>query len=228
MKQAIGYIRVSTEQQASEGISLDAQRHKITAWCEVNGYELLAIEVDAGISGKSMKKRQGLQKALNAMKKDMALVVYSLTRLARSTKDTLTISETLRRSRSDLVSVTEKIDTTTAAGKMFFHMLAVLAEFESNIISERTCTALRHKKATSKVYSRITPFGFKAVDGRLERVEAEAVIVSEVKQRRAAGETLQAIADSLNSRGIKGKRGGIWYPYSIKYLIERKEVGRAA
>lgn len=227
MKQAIGYIRVSTEQQASEGISLDAQRHKITAWCEVNGYELLAIEVDAGISGKSMKKRQGLQKALNAMKKDMALVVYSLTRLARSTKDTLTISETLRRSRSDLVSVTEKIDTTTAAGKMFFTMLAVMAEFESNTISERTRDAMRHKKATSEVYSPI-PFGFKAVEGRLERVEAEAVIVSEVKQRRAAGETLQAIADSLNSRGIKGKRGGIWYPYSIKYLIERKEVGRAA
>lgn len=227
MKQAIGYIRVSTEQQASEGISLDAQRHKITAWCEINGYELLAIEVDAGISGKSMKKRQGLQKALNAMKKDMALVVYSLTRLARSTKDTLTISETLRRSRSDLVSVTEKIDTTTAAGKMFFTMLAVMAEFESNTISERTRDAMRHKKATSEVYSPI-PFGFKAVEGRLERVEAEAVIVSEVKQRRAAGETLQAIADSLNSRGIKGKRGGIWYPYSIKYLIERKEVGRAA
>jgi len=227
MKQAIGYIRVSTEQQASEGVSLDAQRAKIAAWCEVNEYELVGIEIDAGISGKSMKKRQGLQKALAAMRKDMALVVYSLSRLARSTKDTLAISESLSRSRSDLVSVTEKIDTTTAAGKMFFTMLAVWAEFEANTISERTRAAMAHKKASSEVYSPI-PFGFKAVEGKLERVEAEADIVAEVKQRRAAGETLQTIADNLNSRGIKGKRGGLWYPYSIKYLIERKEVGRAA
>ena len=87
MKTAIGYIRVSTEQQADEGISLEAQKAKIAAWCEINDYQLAQVYVDAGISGKSMDKRTGLQDALAATKKDNALVVYSLSRLARSTKD---------------------------------------------------------------------------------------------------------------------------------------------
>ena len=72
MKKAIGYIRVSTEQQADEGVSLSAQRAKITAWCELNEYELVAIYEDAGISGKTIEKRPKLQAALAEMKKDMA------------------------------------------------------------------------------------------------------------------------------------------------------------
>ena len=127
MKQAIGYIRVSTERQADEGVSLDAQKAKITAWCAANDYELVDVQVDAGISGKSMGKRQGLQRALSSIKRDMALVVYSLSRLARSTKDTIAISEQLNKDGADLVSLSEKIDTTGAAGKMMFRMLAVLA-----------------------------------------------------------------------------------------------------
>lgn len=221
MKQAIGYIRVSTEQQADEGISLDAQRAKIEAWCLANDYELVTVEVDAGISGKAMDKRLGLQRALAAAKKDMALVVYSLSRLARSTKDTLTISERLDKVGADLVSLSERIDTSGAAGKMMFRMLAVLAEFERDVVSERTTMALAHKKAAGEVYGTV-PFGYQAIEGRLEKVQAEAELVAEIVKRRAGGATLQAIADSLNDRGISGKRGGKWYPYTIKYLIERQ------
>ena len=115
MKQAIGYIRVSAEQQADEGVSLDAQRAKISAWCMVNDYELVDVQVDAGISGRRMKNRQGLQKALSQTKKGMALVVYSLSRMSRSVKDTLAISEQLDKVGADLVSLSEKIDTTGAA-----------------------------------------------------------------------------------------------------------------
>lgn len=133
MNKAIGYIRVSTEQQAEEGVSLAAQKAKIAAWCEINDYELANVFVDAGISGKSMDKRQGLRDALAAVKKGGVLVVYSLSRLARSTKDTLAISEQLGKAGADLVSLSEKIDTTGAAGKMMFRMLAVLAEFERDV-----------------------------------------------------------------------------------------------
>lgn len=221
VKQAIGYIRVSTEQQADEGISLEAQRAKISAWCTANDYELVGIEVDAGISGKAMDKRQGLQNAMAAVKKDMALVVYSLSRLARSTKDTLIISEKLDKAGADLVSLSERIDTSGAAGKMMFRMLAVLAEFERDVISERTTMALAHKKAAGEKYAPV-PFGYREIEGRLEKVEAEALVVTEVIRRRAGGETLQSIADSLNDRGIKGKRGGKWHPYTIKYMIDRQ------
>lgn len=221
MNKAIGYIRVSTEQQAEEGVSLAAQKAKIAAWCEVNDYELVDVHVDAGISGKSMDKRQGLRDALAAVKKGGVLVVYSLSRLARSTKDTLAISEQLDKAGADLVSLSEKIDTTGAAGKMMFRMLAVLAEFERDVIAERTKSAMNHKKSVGDVYSP-TPFGFEAIDGKLLQVESEALVVSEILAMRNAGTTLGAIADSLNNRGIEGKRGGKWFPSTVRYLIQRQ------
>jgi len=221
MKQAIGYIRVSTEQQAEEGISLEAQKAKIAAWCAVNDYELVSVHVDAGISGKSMEKRQGLQAALAGMKKDMVLVVYSLSRLARSTKDTLAISERLDKAGADLVSLSERIDTTGAAGKMMFRMLAVLAEFERDVISERTSMAMAHKKAKGEKYAPV-PFGYSELDGRLVAVESEALVVAEILSHRKAGKTLVQIADDLNERGIEGKRGGKWHASTVRYLIQRQ------
>ena len=221
MRKAIGYIRVSTEQQAGAGVSLEAQRSKIESWCKANDYELVAVMDDAGISGTSMEKRVGLQKALKAMKRDMALVVYSLSRLARSTKDTLGISEELSKRGADLVSLSERIDTTGAAGKMLFRVLAVMAEFERDVVSERTTVALAHKKAMGEKYAPV-PFGFREVEGRLVKVEKEARVVSEILKQREAGRTLAEIAEGLNGRGIQGKRGGRWYPSTVRYLIQRQ------
>ena len=142
---AIGYIRVSTEDQVQQGVSLAAQRKKIEAWCDLNDHELLALEEDAGISGASADRRPGLQAALDAACRNKAtLVVYSLSRLARSTMDALLIAERLEKAGADLVSLSERIDTTSAAGKMVFRMLAVLAEFERDQLAERTKTAMQH------------------------------------------------------------------------------------
>ena len=221
MQQAIGYIRVSTQGQADEGVSLEAQRAKIEAWCELNDYELVALFEDAGISGGSMKGREGLHAALKAARPGMALVTYSISRLARSTRDMLEISDELTRRGADLVSLSERIDTTTASGRMVFRMLAVLAEFEREQIGERTKMALRHKKAQGMVYA-ATPFGFEAVDGRLVEDEDEAAIVGEILSMRAAGQSLANIADDLNERGVEGKRGGRWHPSTVRYLIQRQ------
>ena len=224
MKQAIGYIRVSTEQQANEGVSLEAQKAKIAAWCVTNDYELVNVFVDAGISGKSMDKRPGLQDAMKSLKKGMALVSYSLSRLARSTKDALSIGETVAKRKADMVSLSEQIDTTTAAGKMMFQMLAVLAEFERNLVAERTTNALQHKKATNQKYTNITPYGFEAIEGRLVQVQAEAAVVAEIQAARGGGNTLQSIADSLNGRGIPTKTGKQWQPATIHLLIKRTSL----
>jgi DNA invertase Pin-like site-specific DNA recombinase len=126
---AIGYVRVSTAEQATEGVSLDAQRARIAAWARANDAELVDVFTDAGLSGGRADNRPGLQAALDrACSGQAALVVYSLSRLARSTRDAITISERLDTAGADLVSLSEKIDTTTAAGKMVFRMLAVLAD----------------------------------------------------------------------------------------------------
>ena len=224
MKQAIGYTRVSTEQQANEGVSLDAQRAKIAAWCAAHDYELVQVFVDAGISGKKMDNRPELLKARAAVKKGMALVAYSLSRLARSTKDLILISEEVAKKNGDLVSLSEQIDTTTAAGKMMFQMLAVLSEFERNLTAERTKGALQHKKATGQKYTNQTPYGFEAIEGRLVQVQQEAEIVAEIQAARSSGNTLQSIADGLNGRNIPTKTGKQWAPATIHLLLKRTSL----
>ena len=134
---AVGYIRVSTAGQAKDGISLEAQDSKIRAWCSANDYPLDALYVETMSAGRA-DNRPELQKAISHICREKgALVIYSLSRLARSTKDAILISEKLDKAGADLVSLSEKIDTTSAAGKMVFRMLAVLAEFERDQISER-------------------------------------------------------------------------------------------
>lgn len=219
MRQAIAYVRVSTAAQALEGVSLEAQQAKIRAWCEVNDYQLAEVFVDAGISGASMEGRDGLAAALEAAGKGQALVVYAISRLARSTKDMLAIAEQLERKGADLVSLSEKIDTTTAAGRMVFRMLAVLAEFERDQVAERTRMALGHKKARRQVYAP-TPLGFQAVEGRLEADAGEQQVVASIRAQHAAGVPLERIAAGLNAQGVKGKRGGTFYATTVRKILQ--------
>ncbi|MFC7411634.1 recombinase family protein [Hydrogenophaga atypica] len=224
MKQAIGYIRVSTEKQANEGVSLEAQEAKIVTWCKANGYELVKVYVDAGISGKRMDTRKELLAALAFLKKGMALVSYSLSRLARSTKHLIEISELVSKKKGDLVSLTEKIDTTTPMGEMMFTLMAGMAQLERRMISDRTSTALQHKKRSGLKYTNQTPYGFEAIEGRLVEVKQEAEIVAEIQAARSSGSTLQAIANNLNGRGIPTKTGKTWAPATIHLLLKRSSL----
>jgi len=221
MHKAIGYIRVSTQDQAAEGVSLAAQRAKIAAWCAANDYELVAVYEDAGISGGSMTGRDGLKAALAAATKGMALVAYSISRLARSTRDMLELADRLEARGVDLVSLTEKIDTTSAAGRMVFRMLAVLSEFERDQVAERTKAALAHKKSKGEKYGPV-PFGFREIEGRLVEVREESQVIAKVMAMREAGHTLREIAAKLNDDGIQGKKGGVWHASTVSYVINRQ------
>jgi len=216
----IGYVRVSTEEQAREGISLEAQKHKIKAWTEALDGDLLFISEDAGISGKLIRNRDGLRRAIEATcDKKAVLVVYSLSRLSRSTRDTLMVADKLDKAGADLVSLSERIDTTTAAGKMVFRMLAVLNEFERDQISERTSAILQHKKAKCEVYSPI-PYGFKRDGDKLVPCESEQRVIVDIIRKKRRGMSLRAIAADLNVAGIPAKRGGIWYASTVKNILE--------
>lgn len=224
MRQVIGYVRVSTEQQASEGISLEAQKGRISTWCELNGYSLAGLFIDAGISGKRADNRPELQRALAAVTEcGGILLVYSLSRLARSTKDTLSISDRLDRAGADLVSLSEKIDTTSAAGKMVFRMLAVLSEFERDLVSERTIAALQHKRKRGGRMGQV-PFGFQVdADGdTLVPSNHEQQVILRVHRCRMEGQTLKAIALGLMDDNIPNKAGRIqWNTTQVHRLLQR-------
>ena len=194
--------------QVVDRVSLDAQRAKIEAWCSLNDYTMAAVHVDAGISGKSTDNRPGLQSALADCRKGSALVVYSLSRLTRSTRDTIEISERLNKVGADLVSLSEKIDTTTAAGKMVFRMMAVLAEFERDQISERTATAMQFKKGKGERVG-AAPYEFDlAADGvALVTNAAEQAVIKQARELKASGLSLRGIATELNRRGFDARNG---------------------
>jgi DNA invertase Pin-like site-specific DNA recombinase len=227
MKTATAYIRVSTEGQVTDGVSLDAQRAKIEAWCFANDITLGAVFVDAGISGKRADNRPQLQAALDTVCNDGGvLVVYSLSRLARSTKDTIAISERLDKAGADLVSLSEKLDTTSAAGKMVFRMMAVLAEFERDQVSERTCSAMAHKKSKGERVGEI-PFGYDlSADGVTLVENADQLRAIElIHSLKEKGYSLRAIAEALDTAGVTTKKGAkTWKHTTVSNILSRSKA----
>lgn len=218
----IGYIRVSTGGQVEDGVSLDAQEAKIRAWADLNGAEDVVIFRDEGLSGKRKDNRPGLVEALDYAGKEDALVVYSLSRLSRSTRDTLEIADVLAKKEADLVSLSEKIDTTTAAGKMVFRLLAVLAEFERDQVADRTRFALAYKRDNGEKTGGDVPYGYRVRKGKLYPHAAEQKTIRLILGLDAAGESLRGICRQLEAAGIARRDGSrTWHPQAIQRIIKR-------
>lgn len=217
---AIGYARVSTTDQAEFGISLDAQTDRIRAWCLSNNYELGGMYVDRGLSGGRSDNRPALQEALHSIKEGDSLVVYSLSRLARSTRDTLMIAETLERRGADLVSLSERIDTTSSTGKMVFRMLAVLSEFERDVISERTSMAMKHLRSMGKYTGGFQPYGYRNVDGVLEEIPHEMEVVRIVHRLREDGLSLRRICGWLLANAFYTRTGREFQPIQVARILK--------
>ena len=195
--------------------------HSCDAWCLLNDFDLAAVHVDAGISGKAALNRPGLQAALADCQSGSALVVYSLSRLSRSTKDTIEISDKLAKSGADLVSLSEKIDTTSAAGKMIFRLLAVMAEFERDQISERTSAALQFKKSRGEKTGGAMPYGHDLADDGVALVvnTEEQIVIDQARALKASGLSLRKIAAELQRRGFVSRAGTMFQPAQIQRML---------
>jgi site-specific DNA recombinase len=196
---AIGYIRVSTEDQAREGVSLDNQAEKIKAYAIVKDLDLLDVIVDAGISAKDLD-RDGIQRVLKVLQagKAEAVIVYKLDRLTRSTKDLLSLVYDLFIPNDiALHSINETLDTTTANGRFFITMLGGIATWERETISERTKDALGYKKTKKEWLGRV-PFGFKIKDSRLIEDPGQMKVIQKAKRLRRAGKSIRDIAKRVD------------------------------
>jgi site-specific DNA recombinase len=219
MIKAIGYIRVSTDEQAKEGVSLENQEQKIRDYCKLKDFEIIEIIQDAGISAKNLR-RPGAQKVLEMAQEKIidAVVVYKLDRMFRSTVDALETTKQFDKWNVSFHSIEETIDTKSAMGKFFFTLTAALAEMEREIIGERTKDVLQRKKANGEVYGHV-PFGFKKFKGKLLNNDAEQKIVQTVLGMRQKGLNYSMISKELNQMGFKTKKGNQWYPQTVKNVI---------
>jgi len=143
----MGYVRVSTEEQAREGISLEVQEDKVKKYADLHNLDLVEVIRDEGKSGKDLN-REGIQKVITLCKDRSVdhLVVYKMDRLTRRTLDLLTlVEEVFKPNRVQFHSISEKVDTSTAQGKFFLTITGAMAQMERDLISERTREALQYK-----------------------------------------------------------------------------------
>lgn len=221
----IGYARVSTEEQAVHGQSLDAQRAKLEAYAALYDLELVAVIVDAGVSAKTLH-RPGLQEALAKLRRGEAagLVIAKLDRLTRSVGDWQELIEVYfgEKAGKQLFSVADSIDTRTAAGRLVLNVLLSVAQWERETIGERTKDALQHKIKKGERCGKVR-FGYNlAADGKTlvpDPVEQEAIGL--MRELRKAGESYPRIAAELNSRGVQTKEGRPWQPMTVRNILLR-------
>jgi len=166
------YIRVSTEDQVKQGISLEAQEEALQNYAKALGYEILEIYRDEGKSAKDIKGRKAMTRMLKdaQARKFQAIFIYKLDRFSRSLKDLIETIEKLKEWGIDFVSLQDKIETTSASGKLMFHIISAFAEFERNVTGERTKFAMDKKARDGGLVSR-APFGYKTENKKLVPTE---------------------------------------------------------
>lgn len=212
---AIAYHRVSTDEQATSGLGLDAQHARTAAAVEARRWSLVATYVDNGRSGKDMRRPE-LAAALEALDAGHAdvLVVAKLDRLSRSVPDFARITERARARGWSVVALDVDVDTSTPTGALVANITASVAQWEREIIAARTREALQALKARG---------------ARLGRpVTLPESVRHRIATERTAGRTLQAIADDLNAENVPTARGGRWYPSTIAKVLQSVELDATA
>jgi len=216
------YVRVSTAQQAEEGFSLDAQAARLRAYCEAQGWVVCDnhLYVDAGLSGTNTD-RVALQSMIQAAKAGdiQRIVTMKLDRLARNTRDFLSIVETLQGYGCDLVLIKESFDTSTPQGKFALTMFAAIAELEASTITERVMSGKIQKAAEGGFNGAQIPFGYKYTNGQFEPDTAVAGVVQELFTEFVGGSSLAGLAATLNANQVATVRGGKWYTSTVRYIV---------
>ena len=202
----VGYIRVSTDEQADSGLGLASQRAAIATEATRRGWSLVAVHEDA-LSGKSLD-RPGLVAALAAVESGEAagIVVAKLDRLSRSLKDFADLMARAHSGRWNLVALDLGVDLSTAAGEFMANVMASAAQWERRIIGQRTKDALAVKRAQ----------GVRL--GRPNVLSEE--IVSRIVGASRAGAGWSAIARALNDESVPTAHGGTkWYPSTVRAVV---------
>ncbi len=203
----VAYVRVSTDRQADNGNSLEAQQAKLEAYAVLFNLEIVAVEVDAGESAGTLD-RPGLQRALARLDAFEAtgLLVVKLDRLTRSVRDLCELVDTyFRDGQNRLLSVGEQIDTASAGGRLVINVLTAVSQWEREAAGERTAAVMQHMKAEGKFCGGWPPYGWREEDGVLIEVPEEQAMILRAKALRGQGHSLRAITCAMGTNPRTGK-----------------------
>jgi site-specific DNA recombinase len=235
MENSVGYVRVSTAEQAKKGISLKNQKMRIRRYAEDNELTIIEICEDSGISGSKIENRPGMRQLIDLIndKKVEAVVSYKLDRLFRNASDAITTLNWLKEKKVAFHSITEKIDTTTPFGKFFVGITALYAEMERDVLSERIRDNLKMKKLRGEKTGGNVPYGYDSYikeyvkrDSKnvplyaLTENKQEQRRIRKMKKLRNRGMSFGAISDELNRLRYKTKTGKKWAAMTVKRIID--------
>jgi site-specific DNA recombinase len=219
---AVGYIRVSTDEQAREGYGLSAQEQSIRAHCRAQGWELTDVYTDAGRSGKSIRGREGLAQLVADAEAGRfeRLVFWKLDRLGRNLRDLLEVSDRLESLGVGIVSVQEAIDTGTATGRMIRSVIGALAEFERETIVDRITAGLREKARQGELLGPL-PLGYtRDESGAVQADPTVAPLIRDAFARYATGRcSLQEMARWANDAGLRSVEGNRMDRLNIRKIL---------
>ena len=216
------YARVSTEEQAQEGYSLDAQLQVMRDYCEINEFQVVAEYVDDGYSGRSTRRKAYQEMFLpeNREKWDI-LVVMKMDRIHRNSRNFMDMMDDLAKHHQQFVSAYDRIDTSNAVGRFVMDMVQRIAQLESEQIGERTYMGMREKaEEGAGILGFNAPFGYEFdEDHELVIIDDEADTVVEIYDLYLSGMGMDDIAYRLNSMGVLTRKGNPWNKYNLRTIL---------
>jgi site-specific DNA recombinase len=224
----VGYIRVSTKEQAETKLSLTNQEEKIRSWAKSReDMSLSRIFNDAAESAKDLN-RPAVQELLLEVQKGRigTVVIYKLDRLTRNLENLGALLRIFEKHDVALHAVQESLDTSTASGRMVVNLLGMIAQWERETIAERTQVALDVKRRNGEKLGGIVPFGWRVQKGKLIPNPKESGVLNGILKARREGRGYQDVAETLNEQGVKPRTGRRWYASTIRAICLRAGVQR--
>jgi site-specific DNA recombinase len=219
------YVRVSTEDQAREGFSLEAQRRQLESYVREKGYELLGVYEDAGFSGKDTERPALQQLLLDAKEgKFEILVTLSPDRLSRNIIDQAAIREILDKYKVQLKFLTLPVDTTTPEGDLITNIIGSVSQYERKLIGRRVKLGMTQKATKGGFNGMSAPFGYNIIDGELRINCAEAEAVKCIFRMHEIGMCLESITSLLNEFDVPTKKGGVWSEKQVWRVLHSEIV----
>lgn len=224
-KRAALYVRVSTDEQAAEGYSLEAQKSILSDHCLAEGFDIAAVYEDDGYSGRN-SNRPAYRKMMSDIESWDVLVVLKMDRIHRNSRNFMLMMDELERHGKEFVSCYEALDTSNALGRFVVDMIQRMAQLESEQIGERTKIGMREKaenlgtEPVRKGTMGFTPpFGYSMIDGHLKEDLEELAVVRDIFRSYLSGDTIDAICYSLNRSGNLTRRGNPWNKYNLRNIL---------